>query len=110
MPLPQPILDKRSYKQLRDELVKRIPVYTPEWTDFNESDSGITLVELFEFLGETLIWQIDERQRRRHRRRLALLIVGMAGLGALCWTSKLSCSRDRNPGESWPPQDPVPDE
>ena len=44
MPLPSPILDDRSYQQLRDELVRRIPVYTPEWTDHNASDPGITLI------------------------------------------------------------------
>ena len=44
MPLPNPILDDRSYQQLRDELVRRIPVYTPEWTDHNASDPGVTLM------------------------------------------------------------------
>ena len=29
MPLPRPILDDRSYEQLRDELIRRIPVYSP---------------------------------------------------------------------------------
>ena len=59
----------------------------PEWTEFDESDPGITLVELFAFLAESLLWQLDERQRRRRRdrrRRLALVVVGAAGLGALC--------------------------
>jgi hypothetical protein len=57
---------------------------TPEWTDFNDSDPGVTLVELFTFLGENLLFQIDERQRqRRRRRRLAFLVVGTAGIGGL---------------------------
>lgn len=100
MPLPLPIIGDRDYKDLR--LVERIPADAPEWTDFNESDPGITLVELLAFLAESLQWQIDERQRqrRRHRRRLALLVVGMAGLGAVWRTSKLLCSRhEPNPGE-----------
>ena len=102
MPLPLPIIDDRDYKDLRHELVERISVDAPEWTDFNESDPGVTLVEFFAFLADSLLWQIDERQRqrRRHRRRLALLVFGMAGLGALWRTSKLFRSRDeRNPGE-----------
>src|SRR3954454_23552232 len=57
MPLPQPILDDRSYQQLRDELVRRIPVYAPEWTDHNASDPGVTLLELFAFLGENLLFR-----------------------------------------------------
>src|SRR5215211_449930 len=60
MPIPNPILDDRSYQQLRDELVRRIPVYTPEWTDHNASDPGITLIELFAFLGENLLFRFNQ--------------------------------------------------
>ena len=42
MALIGPILDDRSFEQLKDELVKRIPVFAPEWTDHNESDPGIS--------------------------------------------------------------------
>src|SRR5215467_5596195 len=60
MPIPNPILDDRSYQQLRDELVRRIPVYAPEWTDHNASDPGITLIELFAFLGENLLYRFNQ--------------------------------------------------
>ncbi len=60
MPLPSPILDDRSYQQLRDELVRRIPVYASEWTDHNPSDPGITLIELFAFLGENLLFRFNQ--------------------------------------------------
>jgi hypothetical protein len=60
MPLPAPILDDRSYQQLRDELVRRIPVYNPEWTDHNPSDPGITLLELFAFLGENILYRFNQ--------------------------------------------------
>src|SRR5262245_25578959 len=60
MPIPNPILDDRSYQQLRDELVRRIPVYTPEWTDHNASDPGITLIELFAFFGENLLFRFNQ--------------------------------------------------
>src|SRR5262249_40098322 len=60
MSLPSPILDDRSYAQLRDELVRRIPVYNPEWTDHNPSDPGITLLELFAFLGENLLYRFNQ--------------------------------------------------
>ncbi len=42
MPLLSPILDDRTYDQLVTELVGRIPVYNPEWTDHNDSDPAIT--------------------------------------------------------------------
>ena len=60
MPLPAPILDDRSYQQLRDELIRRIPVYTREWTDHNPSDPGITFIELFAFLGENLLYRFNQ--------------------------------------------------
>src|SRR5947207_2552459 len=60
MPLPSPILDDRSFSQLFDELRRRIPVYTPEWTDHNASDPGITLLELFAHLGEALLYRFNQ--------------------------------------------------
>jgi predicted phage baseplate assembly protein len=60
MALISPILDNRSYQQLRDELVKRITVYAPEWTDHNESDPGIALLELFAYLGESMLFQFNQ--------------------------------------------------
>jgi hypothetical protein len=60
VPLPSPILDDRSYQQLRDELIRRIPVYAPEWTDHNPSDPGVTLIELFAFLGENLLFRFNQ--------------------------------------------------
>jgi hypothetical protein len=58
--LISPILDNRTFEQLRDELVKRIPAYTPEWTDHNESDPGIALLELFAHLGEALLFRFNQ--------------------------------------------------
>ncbi len=60
MPLPTPILDDRSFEQLYGELRRRIPVYAPEWTDHNESDPGITLLQLFAYLGENLLYRFNQ--------------------------------------------------
>ncbi len=60
MSLPTPVLDDRSYAQLRDELLRRIPVYAPEWTDHNASDPGVTLLELMAFLGENLLFRFNQ--------------------------------------------------
>ncbi|HEV7589221.1 MAG TPA: putative baseplate assembly protein [Longimicrobium sp.] len=77
MPLPTPILDDRSWQQLRDELVRRIPVYTPEWTDHNASDPGITLLELFAFLGENLLFRFNQVPEATRLEFLRLLQVPM---------------------------------
>jgi hypothetical protein len=60
MALGRPILDDRSYDELRSELVRRIPVYNPEWTDHNPADPGITLLELFAYLGENLLFRFNQ--------------------------------------------------
>lgn len=60
MTLTGPILDDRTYDQLKDELIRRIPAYTPEWTDHNESDPGVALLELFAYLGESLLYRFNQ--------------------------------------------------
>jgi hypothetical protein len=73
MPLPQIALDDRKYQDLLDEALRRIPVYTPEWTNFNESDPGVTLLELFAFLTETLLYRVNLIPDRNRRKFLSLL-------------------------------------
>ncbi len=59
MPIQPPILDGRDWQQLRDELVRRIPVHAPEWTDRSPADPGIALLELFAHLGEGLLGSLN---------------------------------------------------
>ena len=73
MPLPSPILDDRSYAQLAAELKARIPVYNPEWTDHNESDPGITLLELFAFQAEGLLYRFNQVPEATYLEYLRLL-------------------------------------
>ena len=60
MALVGPVLDDRTFAQLRDELVRRITVFTPEWTDHNPTDPGIALLELFAHLGESLLFRFNQ--------------------------------------------------
>src|SRR4051794_7015042 len=73
MPLTIPTLDDRNYQQLRDEALARIPVHNPEWTNFNESDPGVTLVEVFAFLTENLLYRANQVPERDRRKFLTLL-------------------------------------
>lgn len=60
MPLVIPDLDNRTFEDLVTEVRRRIPTATPEWTDLNESDPGITLAELFAFMSDQLLHQINQ--------------------------------------------------
>lgn len=59
MPLKLPDLDDRRYKDLADEGRSLIPAYAEEWTNHNPSDPGITLVELFAYLTEMMIYRLN---------------------------------------------------
>lgn len=75
MPLRIPNLDDRSYQDLVDEALARIPVHTPEWTNFNDSDPGVTLIQLFAFLTENLLYRSNQIPERNRRKFLSLLGV-----------------------------------
>ena len=60
MPIPLPDLDDRTFDDLVAEARSLIPAYAPEWTDHNASDPGITLLELFAWLAEMLIFRANQ--------------------------------------------------
>jgi SpoVK/Ycf46/Vps4 family AAA+-type ATPase len=62
-------------RDLFEQALERIPANSPEWTDFNQSDPGITLVQVFAWLAESLLYrdgQSPENQRKTFRRIAAL--------------------------------------
>lgn len=75
MSLRPPRLDDRRYDDLRQELLRRIPVHAPEWTDHNPGDPGIALLELFADLGETLLERFNRVPEASRLAFLALLGV-----------------------------------
>jgi hypothetical protein len=92
MPIQTPILDDRSYQQLRDDLVRRIPVYTPEWTDYNDSDPGITVLDLVAYLGENLLFRFNQIPETTKLEFLQLLRIPMRAAqpaeGLVAFTTK----------------------
>jgi predicted phage baseplate assembly protein len=66
MPITPPRLDDRRYADLVEELLARVPAHTPEWTPQQIGDPGRTLVELFAWLADTVLYRanlVPERQR-----------------------------------------------
>ena len=59
MPILPPLLDDRTWKDIRDEAIARAPIYTQEWTDFRPGDPGVALVELFAYMTEALIYRLN---------------------------------------------------
>ena len=73
MPLTLPDLDDRRYADLLEEARALIPSYAPEWTNHNPSDPGITLIELFAWLSEMLIYRLNRVSDDNLRSFLKLL-------------------------------------
>jgi hypothetical protein len=73
MPLPLPNLDDRRWSDLVDEARALIPTFDPAWTDHNPSDPGITLIELFAWLAEMLIYRANRVPEAHVRTFLKLL-------------------------------------
>ena len=59
MGLQTPRLDDRSFEDIVEEARRRIALYTPEWTDHNLSDPGITLIELFAWMVDIVLYRLN---------------------------------------------------
>jgi len=59
MSIPIPDLDDISFDDLMKEALSLIPIYNKEWTNHNPTDPGITLLELFAWLSEMVIYRVN---------------------------------------------------
>ena len=97
MPLSiaNPNLDNRNYQDLVNEALARIPVYNPEWTNFNQSDPGVTLIELFAFLTENLLYRANRIPEVNRRKFLSLLGVPLQPAASA--TGLVTLTNERGP-------------
>lgn len=75
MPLTPPPIDDRGYRELLNDALARIPVHTPEWTNFTEGDPGVTLLELFAFMADSVLYRARLIPERNRLKFLSLLGV-----------------------------------
>lgn len=75
MPIPLPRLDDRRFDDLVRDGLAHARENCPEWTDFTAGDPGVTLVEVFAFLTDALLYRLN---RLPPKLQLALLnLVGV---------------------------------
>src|SRR3954467_15779090 len=60
MPIQSPQLDDLRYDAVVQQLLRRIPVYAREWTDWNDSDRGVTLIQLFAYFAEQVGYRLNQ--------------------------------------------------
>jgi predicted phage baseplate assembly protein len=73
MPLEAPILDDRDFQDLFAEARALIPRYTPEWTNHNDSDPGISMLQLQAWLTDILLYRLNRVPERNYIKFLQLL-------------------------------------
>ncbi|MDN5768036.1 MAG: putative baseplate assembly protein [Humibacillus sp.] len=59
MSLPLPHFDDRHFQDLVDDAKRMVQKRSPEWTDHNVSDPGVTLIETFAFMVDQLIYRLN---------------------------------------------------
>ena len=59
MALQAPELDDRKFQDIVSEARSKIPTYCPRWTDYNLSDPGVTLIELFAWMVDMLLYRLN---------------------------------------------------
>jgi predicted phage baseplate assembly protein len=79
MALKTPVIDDRRYDDIVEEIKVRIARYTsewkPAWTDFNDSDPGITLAHVYAWLSEMLLYRMAQVPELNYVKFLELLGV-----------------------------------
>lgn len=78
MPIPMPKLDDRRFQDIVDQAKRLIPQYTPEWTDHNVSDPGVTLIELFAMMTDMLLYRVNQIPYKVQLQFLELLGMRLA--------------------------------
>ena len=59
MSLPTPNLDDRRFQELVDDAKRIVQQKCPEWTDHNVSDPGVTMIELFAWMTDQLLYRLN---------------------------------------------------
>lgn len=92
----------KDYESIREELLSRIPQLTDRWTDFNLSDLGVVLLELFSGIADMLAYYIDAQAAEcylptaRQRQNIINLcsLIGYRLHGPVAATTKLTFTLD----------------
>ena len=73
MSIEIPNLDDLTYQQLVDNLVRSIPQYKGQWTDYNPSDPGITILEMLSWISQSLLYRANNISDESYRNYLKLV-------------------------------------
>ena len=75
MALPAPNLDDRRFQELVDDAKRLVQQRCPEWSDHNVSDPGVTLIELFAWMTDQIVYRLNRVPDRNYVKFLDLIGV-----------------------------------
>lgn len=78
MPIESPQLDDLRFDVVSTQLRRQIALFNPEWTDHNESDPGITMLQLFAHLAEQIGFRLNRLPDKAYVEFLKLIGVRLA--------------------------------
>lgn len=70
-----PLLEPRGYQELLNDALARVAVHNPEWTNLSHADPGVTLLELFAFMHESIGYRANQVPQRNFEKFIELLGV-----------------------------------
>ena len=73
MGLTIPDLDDKTFEEIVQEAIALIPRFAPQWTDHNIHDPGITFIELFAWLAEMQMYQLNRVTEHNYQAFFQLL-------------------------------------
>ena len=73
MALQAPNLDDRKFQDIVTEARSKIPTYCPRWTDYNLSDPGVTLIELFAWMVDMLLYRLNRVPEKNYIKFMELI-------------------------------------
>jgi predicted phage baseplate assembly protein len=90
--LPTPNLDDRRFQELVDDAKRLVQQRCPEWTDHNVSDPGVTMIELFAWMTDQLLYRLNRVPDLNYVKFLELIGVRLfpptaARVGVTFWLS-----------------------
>ena len=77
MSLPAPNLDNRKFQDIVDGAKRQIVQRCPEWTDHNLSDPGVTLIELFAWMTEMMLYRLNQVPEKNYIKFLDMLGISL---------------------------------
>lgn len=73
MGLEIPNLDQKDFASFREEALAKLPSYCSQWSEYNISDPGITIVELLSWMGDINGYRLNHLGEEHYQAFLALL-------------------------------------